>query len=334
VPGRADFCVYWFHKAHDRLKEGQYAGLVGTNTIRQNYSREGSLDHIVKTGGTIFNATSSEKWSGEAAVYVSIVNWRKGQVTDPKTLYIRKDDHYEGLALDHINSSLSTGTDVSGAKVVNANRNPKKVFQGQTHGHEGFLIPQKEALKWLKKHPEYAEVLKPFLNGNELVAAAGSQPKRFVIDFTLHDVIAAANFKEPFQRIGSTMLPDRKTKGKKQQKENEQLLKKNSKAKINKHHINFLNNWWKLSYGRENMLRQRNSLVRYIACSRVTQHPIFEFISSEINPNDALMAFCFEDYYSYGVISSDIHIAWFKARCSTLGEGLRYTANTVWDTFP
>ena len=44
VPGRADFCVYWFHKAHELMKEGQYAGLVGTNTIRQNYSRMGGLD--------------------------------------------------------------------------------------------------------------------------------------------------------------------------------------------------------------------------------------------------------------------------------------------------
>ncbi|MCX8000437.1 MAG: N-6 DNA methylase, partial [Leptospiraceae bacterium] len=46
VSGRADFCVYWFRKAHELMKEGQRAGLVGTNTIRQNYSREGGLDYI------------------------------------------------------------------------------------------------------------------------------------------------------------------------------------------------------------------------------------------------------------------------------------------------
>ena len=52
VPGRADFCVYWFYKAHRIMKKGALAGLVGTNTIRQNYSREGSLDYIVKNQGT------------------------------------------------------------------------------------------------------------------------------------------------------------------------------------------------------------------------------------------------------------------------------------------
>lgn len=87
VPGRADFCVYWFYRAHKALKKGGYAGLVGTNTITQNYSREGSLDYIVKNGGTIFNAYQSFRWSGEAVVYVSIVNWKKGIHNGEKYLY-------------------------------------------------------------------------------------------------------------------------------------------------------------------------------------------------------------------------------------------------------
>jgi len=66
IPGRADYCVYWFRKTHDQLKPGQRAGLVGTNTIRQNYSRIGGLDYIVHNGGTITEAVSSQVWSGEA----------------------------------------------------------------------------------------------------------------------------------------------------------------------------------------------------------------------------------------------------------------------------
>ena len=47
VSGLADYCVYWFRRAHDALPAGGRAGLVGTNTIRQNYSRGGSLDYIL-----------------------------------------------------------------------------------------------------------------------------------------------------------------------------------------------------------------------------------------------------------------------------------------------
>jgi hypothetical protein len=53
------------------------AGLVGTNTIRQNESREASLDYLVENGGIITEAISTQVWSGDAAVHVSIVNWRK-----------------------------------------------------------------------------------------------------------------------------------------------------------------------------------------------------------------------------------------------------------------
>src|SRR5688572_8673437 len=47
IPGRADYCVYWFRRVHDHLPTGCRAGLVGTKTIRQNYSREGGLDYLV-----------------------------------------------------------------------------------------------------------------------------------------------------------------------------------------------------------------------------------------------------------------------------------------------
>jgi hypothetical protein len=86
VPGMADYCVYWFRRAHDHLPvctpdrpEAGRAGLVGTQNIRNNQSRVGGLDHIVKSG-TIIEAVDNQPWSGEANVHVSIANWVKTQV--------------------------------------------------------------------------------------------------------------------------------------------------------------------------------------------------------------------------------------------------------------
>ena len=67
ISGYADYCVYWFRKAHDALHDGGRAGLVGTNTIRQNQSREGGLDYIVKNGGTIVEAVGTMPWSGRGS---------------------------------------------------------------------------------------------------------------------------------------------------------------------------------------------------------------------------------------------------------------------------
>jgi hypothetical protein len=334
VPGRADFCVYWFHKAHDHLKPNCRAGLVGTNTITQNYSREGSLDYIVNNGGTIYNAIESQKWSGEAAVYVSIACWKKGGFGGNKYLYTPQSGTLEIHKVEKINSSLSLEADLSIAKILSSSKKPKMVFKGQTHGHEGFLLSKDDALKTLKKNPRFSEVLKPYLIGDELVANINSQPERFVIDFTMHDMISASSFKELFQRIEFMVQPTRKEKAEKQESENSELLKKNSKAKTNKHHINFYNKWWQLSYGRKDMLKTIRPLKRFIVLPEYSLRPTFEFISSAIRPNAALMVFAFEDYYSFGIIQSKLHWEWWKAKCSTLEARLRYTTNTVWDTFP
>ena len=45
------------------------------------------------------------------------------------------------------------------------------------------------------------------------------------------------------------------------------------------------------------------------------------------------MVFPFQDDYSFGILQSGIHWAWFTAKCSTLTERYRYTSDTVFDTF-
>jgi hypothetical protein len=267
-------------------------------------------------------------------VHVSIAAWKKGHYAETKELYIQEKKQLYRNERSFINSSLSLNVDVSSAEVLECNRKPKKVFQGQTHGHEGFLLSKAEGIKLLRKHPNYKDVLNPFLIGEELVGNYNSQPSRFVIDFTLKNVFEASAYKEIFKVIETRVLPTREAAAKEQEEENKKALEHNSKAKVNKHHINFLKSWWKLGYGREDMLEQKNNLERYIACARVTQRPIFEFFSSEINPNDKLMAFMFEDDYSFGIIQSNIHWQWFMANCTTLGETPNYNTASIWDTFP
>ena len=79
VKDSVDFCSYWFRIAHDNLDENGRAGLVATNSISQGKSRAASLDYIAQNGGYIHDAVSTQEWSGEASVHVSIANWCKTQ---------------------------------------------------------------------------------------------------------------------------------------------------------------------------------------------------------------------------------------------------------------
>lgn len=338
MSGRADYCVYWFRKAHDQLKNGGRAGLVGTNTIRETYSREVGLDYILANGGDIEEAISTMPWSGEASVHVSIVNWIKGKSRKRKKIIATqigatKDNPWKEYTVKMIPSSLSPFTDVTSAKKIITNKKVKTCYQGQTHGHEGFLLAPDKAHELIEKNQSNREVIFPFLTAENLIGNVDSQPSRFVIDFQDRDIFTSRIYTEPFTIIEKEVLPTREQAYEKEKERNAVALEKNPKAKINHHHENFYKKWWSLSYDREKLIKRITQLKRYVVCGQVTKRQIFEFIDSSIRPNAALMIFPFEDDYSFGILQSIYHWEWFKARCSTLTERFRYTSQTVYETF-
>jgi hypothetical protein len=66
----------------------------------------------------------------------------------------------------------------------------------------------------------------------------------------------------------------------------------------------------------------------------VTKRPVFVFVSPAIRPGDALSCFTFEDDYSFGILQSNAHWLWFTTKSSKLTERLRYSPESVFDTFP
>lgn len=338
VSARADYCVYWFKVAHDELRHGQRAGLVGTNTIRQNYSREGGLDYIVSNNGTIVEAVSSMIWPGVAVVHTSIVNWIKGEHKEPKRLYTQEGnilaDGWRHVDLDRIPSSLSFAVDVTTAKAIKKNSKYGGCYQGQTHGHKGFLINSNDAKLAINKYDHYSEVLFPYLTAEDLVGHKRSQSSRYVIDFSNLSLLEAQSYGDLYQRVEALVLPTRKEAADREAKRNSELFAAYINAKPNKDHAAALENWWRLFRSRRELIKEIRQKNRYIVCGRVTKRPIFCFIDSRIHPNDALQVFTHDDDYSFGVLQSSLHWHWFIERCSTLKSDPRYTSNTVFDSFP
>ncbi|MBE0540019.1 MAG: class I SAM-dependent DNA methyltransferase, partial [Verrucomicrobia bacterium] len=334
VPKMADYCVYWFRRAHDHLPActpndsvAGRAGLVGTKTIRQNESREASLDYIVKNGGTITEAVSKQVWSGEAAVHVSIVNWAKGEHKGKKRLFTQVGDNvvsdWKCEEVDHIGPTLTTDTDASAARILSVNQNPKCVYVGQYPFNEGFWLDPDEAAKLLSEHPDHREVLFPYMIGRDLVDSG--QPSRWIIDFAQRNMLEAARYTAAFERVKKLVMPVVVEKGEREIK---------ATGKDSTRWSRLAKRWWQLRDYQPGTMAAISRVPRYIACSRVTKRPIFEFISQSVHPDNTLMVFPFADDYSFGILQSDVHWVWFTARCSTLGGTFRYTSDTVFDTFP
>jgi hypothetical protein len=266
------------------------------------------------------------------------VNWVKGASRGSKSLQLlagnKPEGPWEKKVVQQINSSLSFSTDVAEAKRLQTNGDAKACFQGQTHGHEGFLLTPQQARELIKCDQQNRQVIFPYLSGDDLLSTCPPVPARFAIDFHPCDLLAAAKFKQPFAIIKKLVLPDREAAARRERERNDSILKANPTAPVNRHHENFLRQWWLFGWARAELIQRIAQLRRYVVCSRVTKRPIFEFVCRSVRPNDSLMVFAFADDYSFGILQSGVHWAWFTAKCSTLTERFRYTSDTVFDTFP
>ncbi len=327
VPKMADFCVYWFRRAQDTLPEGGRAGLVATNTIRQNETREASLDYVLDHGGTITEAVSTQVWSGEAAVHVSIVNWIKGEDEAPKRLFTQvgnaPDSPWKVEDLQYIGPSLRSGTDVTGALRLETNERAKKCFTGQNPVNAGFFLTPEEASQIIRANPRNREVIFPYMIGSDLLEAGA--PTRWIIDFGQRDMLEASSFPVPFERVKERVMPVVLAKAQ---------AERVATGKEVTRYTRIAQRWWQFYDYRPGTIAAINGVPRYIACSRVTKRPIFEFVSNTVHADTALVVFPLPDDYSFGVLQSGVHWAWFTAKCSTLTERFRYTSDTVFDTFP
>ena len=339
VPGMADYCVHWFRRAHDHLPPcsaqdpvAGRAGLVGTQNIRNNASRIGGLD-VICADGTVIDAVDNQPWSGEANVHVSIANWIRTQESAllPKTrrLWFKtaqrgaKEYDLDCREVEHINSALSDTVDLGKAAILECNTKPQRCFNGQMLGHQGFLLTQEQRVAIVARGARSSEIIHPYLNGVD--ALTGMALDRYVLDFEQRDILQAATYPAAYEWVKTHVLPDRERKAEEG---------KDNDGKMRSHHKAFLARWWQLSFGRPEMLSVIKPLPRYLCCAYVTKRPIFIFASSAIRPSNLIQVFGFADDYSFGILQSNAHWQWFVAKCGKLAERYRYSAESVFDTFP
>ena len=299
VKGQPDFCVFWFRKAADNLGENGRAGLVGTNSISQVSGKKASLDYIVSKGGIIHSAISTQKWSGDAAVFVSIVNWTKEK---PKKLFL------DNLEVNIITPSLKCETSVDEAKSLKINKSFS--FQGCELAGKGFIVSEEEARHWVNINSKNQDVLKLMIDGKGLI-----NPLRkldFVIDFNDMPIEEASGYEQPFKRVREQVKPERDDN-------------KRKARRIN---------WWKFGEKRPGMRKALEGLNSYFAIPKHSNHVIFTPVDISILPCEANMVIASDDFYILGILTSKIHRLWVNAQSSTIKGDTRYTNTTCFETFP
>ncbi len=304
--GVKDYCVYWFRKAHDHLKPGQRAGLVGTNSISQNRARSASLEYVVANGGVITDAVSTQKWPGEAKVHVSLVNWVKLPAR-PSDTFILDGEPVGGITAELRTPEHSTGT------VAQLPTNRGRCFQGPIPIGDGFVITVNEADQLLSQtDAAYHHVVRPYLTGDDIAEDPLQRPRRWIIDFAVLPLEVAMRYPAALDIVRDRVKPFRDRNNRKAYRER----------------------WWLLGEPRPGMRKAAVGLSRYIAGNRIGKRLLFAWQEQRVCPSDLIIVAAADDDYSMGILSSAIHEAWARSRSSTLEDRLRYTPSTVFETFP
>jgi hypothetical protein len=301
IRAQVDFASYWFRLAHETISETGRVGLVATNSISQGKSRSVSLDYIMQNDGYIHDAISTQIWSGEAKVHVSIVNWSK---QEPQNSYL------DNVLVSQINSSLKSTTDVTHAIKIKANLG--KSFVGVQPNSKGFLVDEEQAQKWIKADPHNHQVLKLFSMGSDLAQSPHGKPDRWIIDFSNMPIEDASEYRLPFDHVKKYVKPER-------DQNREAVLREK---------------WWRFKRTNEALRKAAFNLSEYFAVPRVSKWNIFLPFQSSWLPGDLNVVVASDDFYILGILTSRVHRLWVQAQSSTLKGDTRYTPSTCFETFP
>ena len=309
----ADLVAYFFLRASSLLNEHGTLGLIATNTVAQGDTREVGLDQMVESGFTITRAVQSRSWPSQNANLEFAAVWGTQNVVSSQTTMICDDE-----LVPHISSLLEPAGRVEG-KPERLAENARLAFIGCYVLGKGFVLEPEEAREWVADEPRNAEVLYPYLNGEDLNSLPDCSASRWVIDFNDWSEERAAEYKAPYRRLLRTVKPER------------QRVKPDGSYVLRRP---LPERWWQYADKRPAMRKAIVDLDEVLVIALVSKTVMPARVHTGEVFSHVLGVFATDSYAQQAVLSSSVHQYWAIAYGSTLGTGTRYTPSDVFETFP
>jgi hypothetical protein len=160
--------------------------------------------------------------------------------------------------------------------------------------------------------PRYADVVRPYLSGDDIANDPHQTPSRFIIDFGLLPLEEAAVYPAALDVVRTQA---------KDARESSTSFSRNPR-------------WWQFLWPRPIFREKVADKVRFIAGTATAKRLFFCWCSVETVASNSTNVFALDRDAEFGVLSSRIHEAWARARSSTLEDRLRYTPTSAFETFP
>ena len=137
-------------------------GLIATNTVAQGDTREVGLDSMAADGFTITRAIQSRSWPAASANLEYAAVWGTFAHVADGVLRVADD-----IPVRRISTLLEPQGRAEG-NPLRLRENAGIAYIGCYVLGMGFVLEAAEAQEWIKADPRNAEVLFPYLNGEDL----------------------------------------------------------------------------------------------------------------------------------------------------------------------
>jgi hypothetical protein len=310
--GNADLVAHFFRRAFSLVRGGGVFGLIATNTIGQGDTRSTGLRWICNNGGQIVSATRRVKWPGLAAVVVSVVHVRRGPWSGARVL--------DGRSVPFISAFLFHGGGHDDPFRLQANAG--KSFQGSIvlgmgftfddTGRSGAATPIAEMHRLITKDPRNAEVIFPYIGGEEVNSSPTHSHHRYVINFGERSEAEARAWPDLMAIVEAKVKPER-------DRNNREIYRRN---------------WWQFGEKRVELFRAVAGMERVLVTTLHSNHFVIRSWPTRAVFSHGLAVFSVGGRASFCVIQASPHETWARFFGSSMKDDLRYTPSDCFETFP
>lgn len=313
--GVLDYVTAWYLKAAKLIQDTKIkVGFVSTNSIAQGEQTGILWNELFNNYGVkIHFAHRTFNWSneakGKAAVHVVIIGFASFDIKN-KSIWSYEDIKGEPLEIGvkNINPYLVEGADLVVLKRRKPICNVSEISFGSMPNDGGnFLLSPEEKEGLLLIEPKAEEVIKPLLSAHEFL----NGKDRFCI--WLKDVSPSLikQLKEVQKRV-----------------ENVKQLRLNSTRAATKKLADF-----PTLFGEIRQPKNKYILVPRHSSENRKYIPM-GFFNPTVIVSDSCLAIDNATFFEFGVLQSDMHMAWVKYTCGRIKSDFRYSNEMVYNNYP
>jgi hypothetical protein len=304
--GSADLIAYFFLRAHAVLNNTGQTGLIATNTLAQGDTREVGLEQLLEHGITIRQAIKSDPWPSKYVALEYCAVWTSCKPLGGSAIRLA-----DGVVVPGITASLDPA-----ARVTETPRrlvtNRDLSFQGSNILGLGFTMEPAEAAELIDENHRNADVLFPYLNGQDLNSRPDCSASRWVINFHEWPEERAKTFPDCYDRVRRLVKPERERNRDRRRREI----------------------WWRFTRPTPELYSAIAELARVIVITLVSKTVMPVMVPTSQVYSHALGVFATDDTATLAMLSSAPHYWWAKSHASSMRMDLRYTPSDVFETFP